>query len=85
MSGIKNVQEVAELSRRFPRKLFVVVGQAEGNQPNSRTGRDMLYLANLKIWVEGYRAISRGRSFGAQKYLTVWEREAAKYWVKPAN
>jgi hypothetical protein len=81
MSGATS-RQIAALAARFPARLFIVIGQAEGKQPASRAGRDLLYVANQKIWVEGYRAISRGRSFGELKHLVIWEKEANVYWNK---
>jgi predicted ATP-dependent serine protease len=86
MSGVTSAREVTALARRFRRKLFVVIGQADGGRnPSGHVGRDLLYQANQKIWVEGYRAISRGRSLGTRKYLTVWDEEARVYWADPTR
>jgi Cdc6-like AAA superfamily ATPase len=81
-SEIKSVSQLASLSRKFKNKLFVIVGQAEGNLPVGKLGHDVLHYANQKIRVEGYRALSRGRSMGSKKYLTIWEEEAKLYWDK---
>lgn len=45
-----------------------------------RTAVSAMFSASLKIWVEGYRAISKGRYFGEQGYYTVWKERADKYW-----
>jgi len=40
----------------------------------------VLFLANQKIWIEGHRAISKGRSNGTTGYLTIWDKGATTYW-----
>jgi hypothetical protein len=64
-------------------KLIIFVSHAEGIQPDGRTAKKVMYDAEMKIYVEGYRATSKGRfvsEVGA--YYTVWEEGASKYWMK---
>lgn len=68
------------LKKRFPSKLFIVISQAEGRSPKGRMAKDVMYDADLKIWVEGHRAISKGRYIGTKGYYTNWIEGAAKYW-----
>ena len=39
-----------------------------------------MYDADLKIWVEGYVAFSKGRYQGATGEYTIWEKGAYDYW-----
>jgi len=80
VSEIKRKKQVIDLKNRFKNKTFIFTGWAVGKEPASKIGKDVLYLANQKIFVEGYRAISRGRSFGELGYLTIWEKKATEYW-----
>lgn len=66
--------------KRHRHKLIIFISQAEGNKPLGRTAVSAMFSASLKIWVEGYRAISKGRYFGEQGYYTVWKERADKYW-----
>ena len=66
--------------KRLRNKLIIFISQAEGNKPLGRTAVTAMYSASLKIWVEGYRAISKGRYFGEKGYYTVWKERADKYW-----
>ena len=68
------------LTERFRHKLFVLVSQVDGKQPDGRPARKMMYDADLKIWVEGYTAFSKGRFFGETGRYVVWQRGAAEYW-----
>ena len=61
------------------RKLLVFVSQAEGKQPRGNTAVSLLYAANLKIWVEGYTAYSRGRTIGEDGSFTIWKEGAEKF------
>jgi hypothetical protein len=79
-SEFGSIRQIRDFAGRFPNKLFVFTGHAKGSLPASSLGRSVLYYANQKIWVEGYRAFSRGRSMGEKEYLTVWDKGAEKYW-----
>lgn len=70
--------------RRHRHKLVIFVSQAKGSKPLGRTAESAMYAASLKIWVEGYRAISKGRYFGKKGYYTVWKERAEKYWGEDA-
>lgn len=61
-------------------KLLIFVSQADGKQPSTRAAKALMYDASLKIWVEGYRAISKGRFIGKDPYYTVWHEGADRYW-----
>lgn len=67
------------LIQRYPKKLFIINSQADGKQPSGRTAKRVMYDASLKIWVEGYRAFSKGRYIGPTGYYTVWEKGAQEY------
>lgn len=68
-----------DLVRRYPKKLFIIISQADGKQPSGRTAKRVMYDASLKIWVEGYRAFSKGRYIGPLGHYTIWERGAKEY------
>jgi hypothetical protein len=79
-SDFKSIKHLHGFTGGFPSKLFIIIGQAKGRNPLGQLGKEVLYLANQKIWIEGYRAFNRGRSFGEREYLTIWEHGAEKYW-----
>lgn len=72
-------EKYRELVRRYPKKLFIIISQADGKQPSGRTAKRVMYDAALKVWVEGYRAFSKGRYIGPLGYYTVWDRGANEY------
>ena len=65
---------------RHANKLLIFVSQADGNKPAGRTAVSVMYDASLKIFVSGFRAISKGRYFGSKGYYTIWEERANLYW-----
>ncbi|MDY5632272.1 MAG: ATP-binding protein [Bacteroidaceae bacterium] len=73
-------KEYQDFKYRHRDKLLIFISQAEGNKPAGRTAVSVMYDAALKIWVEGYRAISKGRYFGNKGYYTIWEERAGEYW-----
>jgi len=82
-AGLSFLQFLA-LKRMFPNKLFIVLSQAEGRKPKGRMANDVMFDADLKIWVEGHRAYSKGRYIGKKGYYTNWIEGAAKYWGQEA-
>ena len=64
---------------RHSDKLIIFVSHASGKQPSGRTASSVKYDADLKIWVEGFRAFSHGR-YNPGGVYTIWEEGAQKYW-----
>lgn len=79
--------EYKALKRSFPNKLFIFISHAEGNLPEGRLANKIRYDANVKIKIEGYRAIinSRFSENATGNYITVWEEGAARYWGEKNN
>jgi hypothetical protein len=73
-------KDYQDFKDRHRDKLLIFISQADGNKPAGRTAVSVMYDATLKIWVEGYRAISKGRYFGNKGYYTIWEERAKAYW-----
>ncbi|GAB6977137.1 ATP-binding protein [Prevotella falsenii] len=80
-----DLKQYEEFIARHQNKLIIFISQADGMKPLGRTAQSAMYSASLKIWVEGYRAISKGRYFGNKGYFTIWEERADKYWKKDEN
>ena len=69
-----------EFKERHKNKLIILVSQTKGRAPDGRPATRMMYDASLKIWVEGYKAFSKGRFIGPTGEYTIWEDGAKKYW-----
>lgn len=70
---------------RHRNKLLIFVSHAEGKQPATRAARSVKYDASLKVWVEGYKAFSKGRFIGPTGEKVIWEQGAAEYWGEPGG
>ncbi|BAU18888.1 conserved hypothetical protein [Prevotella intermedia] len=75
-----DLKQYEEFIDQHKNKLIIFVSQADGMKPLGRTAQSAMYSASLKIWVEGYRAISKGRYFGNRGYYTIWAERAEEYW-----
>lgn len=69
-----------EFKQAHRNKLIIFVSHADGRKPAGRAADRVLYDADLKIWVEGYKAISNGRYFGPTGECVIWEEGARRYW-----
>ncbi|MDO9554562.1 hypothetical protein [Rhodonellum sp.] len=66
--------------KKHPDKLLIFISQADGKKPMGRAAVSVMYDASLKIWVEGYKAFSKGRYIGPNGgTYTIYEEGAALY------
>ena len=61
------------------RKLLIFISHAEGQLPNGRAAKGVMYDASLKIYVEGFRAFSKGRFIGPVGYYDIVPEKARQY------
>lgn len=61
-------------------KLLVFISHAKGRSPRGSAAESVMYDATLKIWVEGFKAFSKGRFIGPTGEYTIWSDGAEKYW-----
>jgi len=78
-SGL-NASGWKELCEQFPKKLFIAISHEDGIMPAGRTGQSIRYYSDMKIRVEGFRAINVSRAGTKTTYLTVWHQGAFDYW-----
>lgn len=64
-------------------KMLIFVSRTRGRQPEGRAAISAMYEASCKIWVEGYKAFSKGRFVGTTGEMTIWDEGAKKYWSDP--
>lgn len=60
-------------------KLLIFISHASGKNPDGRSAKKVAFDASLKIYVEGYRAFSKGRFIGPVGHYDIWPEEAAIY------
>ena len=73
-------KQFKQLREQFRNKLLVLVSQADGKRPAGRAAVNMMYDADLKLWVEGHTVFSKGRFMGDTKEFITWEEGAQRYW-----
>ena len=61
-------------------KLIIFISHAKGNLPRGSAAEGVMYDATLKIWVEGFKAFSKGRFIGPTGEFTIWDEGAERYW-----
>lgn len=77
MMTFKQYKEFKERNRN---KLLIFISHADGRLPSGRSAKSAMYNADMKIYVEGYRAFSKGRYIGPTGHYDIWPEEAEKYW-----
>ncbi len=80
-TGLNKV-EYKKLKQEFPNKLFIFVSHADGKNPEGSLAKFVKYDADIKIRVEGYKAMSLSRLGGDKEPYIIWEQGAAEYDIK---
>lgn len=75
-----NYRTYLELKQKHKNKLLIFISHADGKQPSGRSAKSVMYDATLKIWVEGYKAFSKGRFIGETGSYVIWDKGAYTYW-----
>lgn len=73
-------KQYIEFKERHKDILIIFISHADGKQPAGRSAKSVMYDATLKIWVEGFKAFSKGRYIGDKGHYVVWEDGAYEYW-----
>lgn len=73
-------RQYIEFKEQHRNKLIIFISHAKGRLPKGRSGESVMFDASLKIYVEGYRAFSKGRFIGPKGHYDIWPEEAARYW-----
>lgn len=68
-----------ELRDSNPSKLLIFISHADGRMPKGAVAQSIRYDANVKIYVEGYRAMPQSR-YGGGEPIDVWPLKSAEYW-----
>ena len=71
-----NYRQYIAFKEKHKNKLLIFISHADGNFPNGRAARSVMYDASLKIYVEKYRACSKGRFTGPVGYYDIWPEKA---------
>lgn len=80
--NMATMQEYLLLKEKCPNILFIFISHVKDNgMPDGRVANVIAQDADLKIWIEGFRAISKGRLYGSVGHYTIWPEKAAEYWI----
>jgi hypothetical protein len=70
-----------KFKERHRDKLIIFISHAEGTNPEGKVAKKVMFDADVKIMVQGFRAVCKGRFISKPgKYYTIWEEGAAQYW-----
>lgn len=76
-SGIyffKSFEQYLEFKRKYRRKIIVISGHAQGNNPRSELEKSIMFDAKQKVFVTGYLAACKGRTIGPNGgFYTIWK------------
>jgi hypothetical protein len=73
-------RDYIRLKEQYRNKLLIFISHAKGRAPRGSAAESVMYDATLKIWVEGFKAFSKGRFIGEKGEYTIWDEGAARYW-----
>jgi len=79
-----NYREYIDFKKSFPNKMLVFISHAEGREPKGNTARSIRYDADVKVRIEGYKALPASRYGGGKPYI-IWKEGAENYWNKDIN
>lgn len=74
-----NYRQYVAFKEAHPKKVLIFISHAEGKLPKGRTANAVKFDAFLKIYVEGFRAYSQGRTKGPTGYYDIWPEQSATY------
>jgi hypothetical protein len=72
-------REYQSLKEEFPNKLFIFISHADGKNPKGALANFVKYDADIKIRVEGYKAMCLSRLGGDKEPYIIWAEGAAQY------
>jgi KaiC/GvpD/RAD55 family RecA-like ATPase len=70
------------LKEKFPNKLFIFISHADGKHPEGSLAKFVKYDADVKIRVEGFKAICLSRLGGENNPYIINQERAAQYDIK---
>ncbi len=73
-------RDYIQFKEQFKDKLIIFISHANGSLPRGSAAEGVMYDATLKIWVEGFKAFSKGRFIGQTGEFTIWDEGAERYW-----
>ena len=66
------------LIEKFPRKVFIVISHASGDEPKGSSAEAIQYDVDISVLVKGFAAHCQGR-FGGGDEIVIWEEGHQRY------
>lgn len=76
-----NFNKFLQFKEEHPDKLLIFISQTENGKPIGMMAERIKLYADQKIFVQGYKAISNGRSNPGGEYI-IWHQGAENYYGK---
>lgn len=73
-----------ELIETFPRKVFIVISHAQGDEPKGEGAITIQYDVDISVLVKGFAAHCQGR-FGGGSEIIIWEEGHQRYLSRIAK
>ncbi len=70
-----------ELIENFPRKIFIVISHATGDEPKGTSAEAIQYDVDISILVKGFKAHCQGR-FGGGDDIVIWEEGHRRFMAR---
>lgn len=79
-------EEIIRLRKKYRSKIFVFTSHVEGKEVEGKAAYIVKRDSFVRIQVEGFRALYKGRSRGGDTgYYTIWDEGARRYWLEDEN
>jgi GTPase SAR1 family protein len=75
------IEQFFDLKAAHSDKLFIFMSHVNGNEPDGKVAVQVMRDADLKVYVQGFRAISKGRDFGPKGYYVIWPEKERKIYL----
>lgn len=75
-----DIETYKRLLETFPDKLFIFISHSKGKDPKGSLAESVRYDANVKIYIEGYKAFIKSRYKGITEDYVIWHEGAENYW-----
>ncbi len=79
-----NGDQWKELIEAFPRKVFIVISHANGDEPKGEGAITIQYDVDISVLVKGFAAHCQGR-FGGGSEIIIWEEGHQRYLARIAK
>lgn len=67
-------EQFKRLRKLFPRKSFIIICWERAGEPKSQYGKDIKYMADIKVRVSNFKAHAVTR-FGGFMHFVIWDRQ----------